>query len=159
MYWPNLYNSPNYNYFAINALINIVTDVFFSDWHGLFGISAIKRFILPKRSHVYQKCSKNGLQKGNFCRHILKTPKHTQQREVKWRYTICKMLCFTFIVELIAVCPFCLYGSAVKIVFCHVHIINSPIAMCVNFGLQIPPLQAEKCQFTTYTKSFFFITL
>ena len=48
-------------------------------------------------------------------------------------------MCFTSIVELSAACPLCLHGSAEKIALCHAQGINSPIALCVYFGLQIPP--------------------
>ena len=75
--------------------------------------------------------SENGLQKGNFWRHFLKTPKHTAKWAaftnrihvklmahtgfflylyLKWRYTACKTTCFTFIVDFSAV--HCVYIAA-----------------------------------------------
>ena len=68
------------------------------------------------------------------------------------------MLCFTSIVEFIAACPLCLHGSAATIASCHAQSTNSPIATCVNFGLQIPQIsensrQVGKCHFTTKTIS------
>ena len=59
---------------------------------------------------------------------------------LKWRHITPKMLCFTSIVEFIAACPLCLHGSAVTIALCHAQSTNSPIARCVNFGLQIPQI-------------------
>ena len=127
-------------------------------------------------SQNHQKRSKNRLQKGYFCRHFLRTQTHTAVSTwfskrihvklvihtgfflylfLKWRYNTCKTMCSTYIVEFF----FCLsivsivHGSAVIIALCHAQRINSPIAPCVNFGLQIPPLisqdprQGEICQF------------
>ena len=71
---------------------------------------------------------------------------------LKWRYTICKTLCFTFIVDFSAACPLCLYGSAVKIALCHAQSINSPIATHVIFASKFPPNgQVKRCQLTTNT--------
>ena len=60
-------------------------------------------------------------------------------------------------------------GKTVKIALCYVQSINSPIATCVNFGLQNPqisqnPRQAEKCHFaikniSTMTKTMVQISL
>ena len=125
----------------MNALINIVTDVFFGDWHGLFWIPVIQLFIIAKEVPKLPKLSKNGLQKGYFWRHFSKTPKQTQQSEPDFlseynceifdthrlfplfalearRYTTCKTLCLTFIDNFSAACRLCLYGSAEHKLLC-----------------------------------------
>ena len=139
----------------INALINIVTDVIFSDWHGLFLIHVIKLFISPKRFKNYQKRSKKVTFEDSFWRHRNNTAEwiwlfkriHYEISDTHWLIPLfvfkvkiyyMQTLCFTFIVDFSAACAICLYGSAVKMALCHTQSINSAIAMRVNFGLQIP---------------------
>ena len=48
-------------------------------------------------------------------------------------------MCFTSIEGFRAAFLLRLRDNAVIIALCHTHSVNSPIALCVNFGLQISP--------------------